>query len=502
MVRHMASRFGIVRFDGGGPGHDVVDEYRVNGAAVRITGDGRYLVSEPALSSTAESVWEGLMDNLYYSYADPGGADVVQSIRDRLEEEARQTAVLDTYSAEREAIEYYLIRDIAGYRELDVLFRDPRIEDIICTRFDREAAVIHRDHLEKEMLKTNIRFPTQEAFDGLLQILSQRQGHAPTTSKPVVYCSTPNNDRITITWRDEVTRPGSTLAIRKFPREPYTITHLLESGVLSPLMAAYVWIMNDARSFSFVVGETGSGKTTMINSLACMSNPRWHILTIEEVRELTIPHFWNEYMVTRSSPHMARSEYDIGIMGLGMAALRKKPHYVIVGEVRGREAQQLFQIALTGHGCVSSMHASGARDLMVRLGGEGIGITATQQASISYLLHVQKVKTRGGTVSRKAVGITEVVPGTGEAGARPELHELFRYEPDTESFSCDRPDDLVSGSRHLARAVRFLGIGDVGADIKRRMGLLQQCVDRGARRIDEVFGIISGYYGTADPGSV
>ena len=95
------------------------------------------------------------------------------------------------------------------------------------------------------------------------------------------YCSTKNNDRITITWKNEISRPGSTLAIRKFPKKPYTITHLLESKVISPLMAAYVWIMNDARSFSFIVGETGSGKTTAINALVCMSNPRWHILTIE-----------------------------------------------------------------------------------------------------------------------------------------------------------------------------------------------------------------------------
>ena len=493
---YTSNRFGIARFQTDG-GFDLAEPpYVVNGATVYITQDGRYLISEPNLSADAEKIWRHLMDNLYYSYSGSHD-DVVRSIKERLEDEAKQTSVLDIYSKEKESIEYYLIRDIAGYRELDVLMNDPAIEDIICTRFDREAAIIHKRYLKKEMLKTNVVFSTQESFDGLLQIMAQRLGHAPTTSKPIVYCSTPNNDRITITWRDEISRPGSTLAIRKFPKEPYTITHLLESGVLSPLMAAYVWIMNDARSFSFVVGETGSGKTTAINALVCMSNPRWHILTIEEVRELTIPHFWNEHMVTRSSPQLARSEYDIDIMGLGMAALRKKPHYVIVGEIRGREVQQLFQIALTGHGCVSSIHAPSASDLMTRLGGDEMGVSKTQQGSINYLLNIQKVKTGDGQIRRKATSLTEVIPSKTD----PVLHELFRYDPDTESFSPDTAEELVKYSRRLEYATRFLGINDIIQDIQRRIELLQKCINKKAYRIDETFKIISRYYDVKDPGS-
>ena len=494
--RFLAGRFSIARFQTGAPTRPAGPPYTVNGAAVHITRDGRYLVAEPELSEAAEAVWSRLMDNLYYSYADTGRTDAVQSIKDRLEEEAKQTAVLDIYNREREAIEYYLIRDIAGYREIDVLMCDPRIEDIICTRFDREVAVIHKDHLEQEMLKTNIRFRTPEDFDGLLQVISQRHGHAPTTSKPVVYCSTGNNDRITITWKDEITRPGSTLAIRKFPREPYTITHLLEAEVLSPLMAAYVWIMNDARSFSFVVGETGSGKTTAINALVCMSNPRWHILTIEEVRELTVPHFWNEHLVTRTSPHMTGSEYDVDIMGLGMVALRKKPHYVIVGEVRGKEVQQLFQIALTGHGCVSSIHAPGARDLLTRLGGDEMGVTDTQQASIGYMLNIQKIKTQNGAIRRKVTGITEVVRGPSSA---PVLSELFGYDPESESFFPDTVDEMIKNSKKLGQTTRFLGTPDAVRDVMRRMSLLQECVGRRAYGIGQVFAIISKYYNVTSP---
>ena len=488
-----ASDFSIAKFQINNP-VNLAESYVINGATIYITCDGRYLVSEPNLSSSAESIWKRLMDNLYYSYSD-SQADTIQSIKDRLEDEAKHTAVLDIYSREKDAIEYYLIRDIAGYREIDVLMNDYNIEDIICTRFDREIAIIHKKYLEKEMLKTNIKFPTRDAFDNLLQIIAQRQGNAPTTSKPIIYCSTKNNDRITITWKNEISRPGSTLAIRKFPKKPYTITHLLESKVISPLMAAYVWIMNDARSFSFIVGETGSGKTTAINALVCMSNPRWHILTIEEVRELTIPHFWNEHLVTRSSPHLARSDYDIDIMGLGMASLRKKPHYVIVGEVRGKEVQQLFQIALTGHGCVSSIHAPSASDLLVRLGGDEMRVTKTQQKSINYFVNIQKIKMRDGKICRKVIQLTEMVNNS----ENPCLHELFYFDSETESFEPQSIDELLKKSKRLQYAIRFLGIADIAKDLQRRIDLLQECIDKKAYDIIHVFEIISKYYNVTNP---
>ena len=117
MAKHIASKFSVARFESQAD-IDVIESYEVNGAHVYITRDGRYQVSEPVLSKDAEAVWEGLMDNLYYSYSDPGNADVVQSIKNRLEEEAKQTAVLDIYNTQREAIEYYLIRDIVGSSEI------------------------------------------------------------------------------------------------------------------------------------------------------------------------------------------------------------------------------------------------------------------------------------------------------------------------------------------------------------------------------------------------
>ena len=480
--------FAIARLESAEPAR-VAASYSVGPARVWVTREGRYLVCEPQLSSGAERVWRGLMENLYYSYSGGGGA---RPVIESLEAEARQAGLYEEYAKEREAVEYYVVRDVEGYRELDVPMRDPRVEDVICTRHDREAAVIHRDFQEFEMLKTNVRFATRESFDGLLQVMSQRNGHAPTTARPVLCCSAPDNARITITWGDEVSRPGSTLAVRKFPERPYSVPDLIGTGTLGPLLASYVWLMNDARAFSFVIGQTGAGKTTLMNALACLSNPRWHVLAIEEVRELSLPHFWAEYLVTRQSPQLARSEYDVGIMDLGMAAMRKKPHCVIVGEVRGEEARQLFQVALTGHGCTSSVHASGASELLARLGGEGMGVPGAQICAIDYVVHAGRARLPGGRLARRVLGVSEVVPD----GGSPSLREVFRYDPGSDSLLPGSASELARASFRLGRAARFLGIRDVAKDLERRAGIISGCSGGAAG----VFAAASRYYGVEDPG--
>ena len=244
-------------------------------ARVWVAREGRYLVCKPRLSSGAEKVWRGLMENLHYSYSGGGARPVIES----LEAEARQAGLYEEYAKGREAVEYGARH--RGVPRADVPARDPRVEDLICTRHDREAAAIHRDFQEFETPKTNVRFAARESFDGLLGVMSQRNGQAPAAARPVLCCSAPDDSRITITWRDEVLRPGSTLAVRKFPERPYAVPDLLGAGTFGPLLAAYVWLMNDARAFSFVIGQTGAGKTALVNAPACLSNPRWHALAVE-----------------------------------------------------------------------------------------------------------------------------------------------------------------------------------------------------------------------------
>ncbi|PJB98059.1 MAG: hypothetical protein CO079_04090, partial [Nitrosopumilales archaeon CG_4_9_14_0_8_um_filter_34_10] len=227
--------------------------------------------------------------------------DPVSYIETHIWREAEQQAILDQVKSNFTELKYYLIRDIVGYGILDVMMNDDNIEEITAERFDRTVGVIHRKFTEFNILDSNVLFGSEDMMNSYIQRIIQRTGHSVTAAAPVMNAMTQTGDRMTVTYEREVSLPGPTIDIRKFTRQPYTITHLLELGAMSKLMAAYLWILFDAKAFGLIIGETGSGKTTTINSLMCLTNPRWKIVSIEETPELKIPHYRWERLFTRTS---------------------------------------------------------------------------------------------------------------------------------------------------------------------------------------------------------
>ena len=492
MEGHQDPRFKVAALSAEGD-VDVIDSYKVGRARVFVTGDGRYLVSEPPITEAGHTVYEQLMRRLFLSLLPlQQQRDPVSYLERHIWLEAHRQGIVDDVKRNFPEIRYYLVRDIVGYGILDVMMNDDGIEEITIERHDSPAGVIHRRFTEFNILDTNVSFGSADAMNSYIQRLVQKAGSAVTAACPIVNAVTPQGDRITVTYQREVSLPGPTIDIRKFTRRPYTIVHLIRTGALSKLMAAYLWILLDAKAFGLVIGETGSGKTTAINALMCLTNPRWKVITIEDTPELQIPHRRWQRLITRTGLFVSdTSKYDITVMDLIKASLRMRPDFEIVGEVRGEEAFALFQSAGTGHGGLTSFHASGIESAIERISSEPMNIREGQQMLLWFVLHITRMRGRGGRLTRRIKEIHEVVP---RPNRRIEIRRLFAFDPNRDGFGPHDPQQLIDKSIRLKEACSLLEINDPLGDIYARIGLLDECIRKDAGSIGEVFDILGRYY--------
>ncbi len=470
--------------------YEIIDSYKIGDADIFITKDAKYIVSEPKLSLETHSIYNHMMQQLFLSLEPLKSGDPVNYVEKHIWKEAKSLAITDKICSAFSQLRYYLVRDVLGYGILDVLMKDENIEEVTCEGFDRTVGVIHRKYTEFNILDTNIKFGSAESMNSYIQKIIQRTGGSVTAAYPIVNAMTSEGDRITATYESEVSFPGPTIDIRKFTREPFTIFDLLEFGTLDVILAAYLWLLFDAKSFGLIVGETGSGKTTILNALMVLSNPRWKILTIEETPELKIPHYRWKRLFTRTSPLITQTEnFDISIMDLIKASLRMRPDFEIVGEVRGQEAQFLFQSAATGHGGLTTFHASNAESALKRLESEPINVKSSQLMLLWFIAHVTRLKTPDKKTTRKIVSIKEVIPKSETT----ELIKIFEYDQKTNSFGIKDIDELITKSTKAHLAADILNV-NLRQDLQKRISLLFECKSKNLKSIQEITSVFSKYY--------
>jgi len=432
----------------------VLEEYEVGAARVVIADDGRrflYLVQEPPLSARDQEVYGLIMEALYYALRPTDSKDVAAALDSFAWAAAEDLGVAEDLKASWPRIRYYLHRDALGYGVIDVPMRDPLLEEVSCTGPGRPVGVIHRSHPEAGWMDTNIQFNDDEELSRFVQRLVQRAGRSVTIARPMADSMTPEGHRVAVTLRNEISLPGSTFTIRKFTEEPITITNLLAWNTLSPLMAAYLWILLEYRGFVFVVGATGAGKTTTMNALLGMLDPRAKIATIEETPELRIPQEHWERLMARLS--YGGGAFDVDLFQLTKLSLRLRPDYVVVGEARGEEIQALFQAAATGHGALSSFHSDSARGALVRMAAPPLNVGIAAQMLIWAFAVMNRVRLPGGSVARRMIEVEEVQPT--EAGIS--LRRMFSWDSTRDAFTPEDPHDVVAISARLETVGRLAG---------------------------------------------
>ena len=385
-----------------------------------------------------------------------------------------------------EKIYYYVIRDLAGYGNLDIPMNDPNIEDISCNGLNRPIYVWHRKY---ESIPTNIEFTQESDYDNFIVKLAHMGDKHISSAHPMLDAMLPGKHRLAATFRREVSTFGSSFCVRKFREDPFSIIDLINIGTVDATLAAYFWVLLENKMSMMVIGGTGAGKTSMLNALISLIKPHDKIVTVEEIAELNTLHDnWVQLTSRQGFKFGQADETSISLFDLVKLSLRYRPDYIIVGEVRGEEAYALFQAVATGHGGICTMHADSLDHAAKRLTSPPMNVAEVYVPLMNIGIFISRVelpnKKMGLTFGRRAVNVWEVL----DYG---KYNLISEWSPTEDTFHT-----YLEKSHLLEQIAAKKGmlIEDLLAEIKRREKTLNDVLKSGKRSQNDVTQSIIEYY--------
>ncbi len=377
----------------------------------------------------------------------------------------------------RAKLNHYFERDFLGYGPIDPFMRDPSVEDLSCNGSDVAAYVYHADYGNVE---TN-RGWSDERLDDIATGLAQRADRHLSASRPLLTSTLPDGSRLQVTLGGDVAARGSNFTVRKFREEPFTPPELVKYGTFSPAQMAYLWLAVEHNRSVIFAGPTASGKTTSMNAACLFIPPDHKVVSIEETREINLPHGNWVADITRESD-LGEDRPDVDTYELLSEALHQRPDHILVGEIRTDPDVVLtfFQAVGTGHEGFTTFHADTADDVLRRLTHNPLN-TPPELLSDLDVISVQRLYREEDGAVRRARSVNEV--GEPEAGAdRPPLHPVFEYDPDSGRFG------QVGDSRVLRDIATENGWSEtrLREAFQRRRRLLEQYAENDVTGYEEV----------------
>jgi flagellar protein FlaI len=481
------------------PNHEVLEIYPVQDpySFIRIIYDNQenehlYQVIEPTLSEKDKRVLVEIKDALSrtmsYEFDNLVNMSKDEYLRHCVESFVRSRG-MSLGPIERKRLEYYIIRDFIGNSVVDVMVRDDDIEDISCDGYGIPLYVYHRKY---ESMRSNIVFDDEDALNSFVVTLSQRSAKQISVASPILDGTMLEGHRVQATYSKEVTTRGSTFTIRRFKEKPFTPVDMLKYKTVSPEMMAYIWLGVENGESMIIVGGTASGKTSTLNSICLFIPPAAKIVSIEDTREINLPHEnWIPSM-TRSGIGERDAEGhaagEIDMYDLVRASLRQRPNYILVGEVRGKEAYVMFQAMATGHSTYSTMHADSVKSMVNRLENPPINCPRILLTALRNVMIQGQVRV-GNDLVRRMKQLTEIV------GFEPETNELitntvYEWDQATDRF-------LYKGHSFLFDKImemKSLTQAEMMEEFERRIEIIRYLLAKDMRDHRQIWAITNAYY--------
>ncbi len=448
-----------------------------------------YYVAEPVLSEFEDLFLKEIKDRL----KDVLLVEDVKTEEDKdkiLTNKVRQLIkdyAIDIIPLTLEKVLYYTRRDFIKFGKIDPLMHDNRIEDISANGHDIPIYLYHKKYTN---IPTNIVYNERE-LDSYVIRLAQRCGKHISIAEPMVDATMPDGSRIQMTLGKSITSRGATFTIRKFSEIPITPVDLINWNTFSAEELAYLWLCIENNKSLIYAGGTASGKTSSLNAVSLFIPAQAKIVTLEDTRELKLPHP-NWIPGTTRDSFTADGKGGIDMYELLRAALRQRPEYLLVGEVRGKEALTLFQAMSTGHTTFSTMHADSVPSAIHRLENPPISVPRTMIQALN-IISIQAQTYVGGKRARrnmKLVEITDIDPTTKNI----RTNDIFVWDPLSDKFM--RTGESKALNEIMIR--RGWSLPELKKELMNRQKILEFMVNNKISDFNAISTIIHDYQATPE----
>jgi flagellar protein FlaI len=373
-----------------------------------------------------------------------------------------------------------LFNEFLSYGVIEEFLDDPEVEDIMINYLS--PIYVHKT--KRGLVKTDKRFSSKEEVDLFVKKLVIFSGRK-TINK------INNVELVEIKGRGNIVYSpfGPQITITRAKEKPLSIIDLIESGTLTPEIAAQFWLYVEGLGVKpaniIISGGPGTGKSTILNALFSFFPANDRIVVIEDTFELN----------TELEENCSRleSDEDTSLADLVKNSLRMRPDRVIVGEVRGQEAQDLMTAMNIGKYCMGTLHASTARETIIRLENEPMNAPEVLVNLVDVFVIMRRYNVNGGIA--RVVG--ELVETAGMADKTILLSTLWTYDLGSGKF---RESAVSSEYRDRLAQVSGKTPVEIMEEIKVRAGIFKLLLQKGIRTMREVTEVCRRY--AVDPQKV
>jgi pilus assembly protein CpaF len=317
-----------------------------------------------------------------------------------------------------------IVAEILGFGPLQQLLEDDDITEVMVN--GPKSIYVEKSG---KLQRVKVSFTDDEHVNRIIERIVAPLGRRIDESSPYVDARLPDGSRVNAVI-PPISLVGPVLTIRKFAKDPITVTDLIEKyGTITREAVGFLQACVKARMNVVISGGTGSGKTTLLNVVSGFIPNDERIVTIENAAELQLRQEHVVVLESRASNIEGRGE--VTIRDLVINCLRMRPDRIIVGEIRGGEAIDMLQAMNTGHdGSLTTAHSNSPRDTLSRLetmtlmAGMDLPVRVIREqiaSAVDVIIHQERM--RDG--SRKVTYITEVA---GMEGDIITLTDLFVFE--------------------------------------------------------------------------